>query len=398
MVKEQQIERTSTRFMVLAIILLVSSIGQVSSDLYMPSLPAMSKALMLSNHWVQFTVSVYMFGFCCSQLIYGPLSDAIGRKKPLIFGLILNIVGSALCALSPNIYLIYLGRLLQGLGVGAGTALGRAMLRDLFCGEHLAKYGSYVSMSTVLIFVTAPVLGGYIQTYAGWRFNFLFLTIYSILILILYTYKLGETNQHFTRENFSPRRMLDNSKQLLTSKQYLRFALCALLSYAGIMAWITAAPIVLQDHIGISAAEFGWIYLCAGAGFAGGGLMNASFVTRYGIQNMLIFGLILELCAGLTMSLLFLLGYMNIFVIVLPIFVFMLGTSFVFPNAVAGAFNPFPKIAGMAGAIFGFLQMFGGTISSSIISILPDHNQFPIGLAFTLLALIGLGFYYLLSE
>ena len=153
----------------LMIILLVSSLGQVTSDLYLPSLPSMAKGLDVNTNWIQFTIAIYMTGFSLSQLIYGPWSDAIGRRFPLLIGLSINFVGGLICWFSPNIYLLFLGRFIQGLGVGAANSLVRPILRDLFEKEELAIYNSYLAISGVFILSTAPVLGGYIQHYAGWR-------------------------------------------------------------------------------------------------------------------------------------------------------------------------------------------------------------------------------------
>jgi MFS family permease len=124
----------------LAVILLVSSLGQVTSDLYLPSLPYMADNLKVNAHWIQWTVVIYMVGFCLSQLIYGPWSDAIGRRTPLIIGLSINFMGGLICLFSGNIWILYLGRFFQGLGVGAANSLARPILRDLFEKEKLAVY------------------------------------------------------------------------------------------------------------------------------------------------------------------------------------------------------------------------------------------------------------------
>lgn len=376
--------------LVLGVILLISSIGQVMSDLYLPSLPSMAKDLKVDTTYIQFTVAVYMVGFCLSQLFYGPLSDAIGRRKPIILGLILCLIGSILCTIAENIWVIYTGRFLQGLGVGSGTALARAILRDLFSDETLAKHNSYIAMASIVILAIAPVLGGYIETYLGWRFNFIFLTMYGATTLVLFFFALNETNKHMHRENLIPKVIKRNLTELFTNRHFIRFALCPLLTYAGILAWLTAAPILLQETIGVSAVEFGYIYLLSGIGFVLGGFINAKRVETQGIEKMVVMGFILQLIAGLIMFISFIASYLNTLVIIVPVMLYMMGSSLVFPNSSAGALKSFPHFAGMAGAIFGFMQVLGGAIASNIFSVIHEENQLPMSIAFILTAGLGI--------
>ncbi|STY28356.1 multidrug resistance protein [Legionella wadsworthii] len=274
----------------------------------------------------------------------------------MLIGLSINFIGSLICWLSPNIYLLFLGRFIQGLGVGAGYSLARPILRDLFEKETLAVYNSYLAISTVVILTTAPILGGYIQQYAGWRYNFLFLSIYGFLILYFFYLNTPETSKFHHQDNFKIKVIIMNTKILLKSPIFLRFSLCPLLTYAGILAWITEAPIVLQEIVGLTPVQFGWIYIFSGIGFALGGFLNMKFVIKAGIERMMNIGFSSQLVAGLLMLLFYLFGYINTAVIVMPILLFMMGSSLVFPNSSAGALTPFPKIAGTAGVLFGLCK------------------------------------------
>lgn len=381
---------TNKGALLLFIILLIASLGQVSSDLYLPSLPSMAIYFNINSHFIQFTVAVYMIGFCLSQLVYGPWSDAVGRRVPLLTGLVINLAGGLICWLAPNIYFLLLGRLLQGLGVGAANALARPILRDLFEKEKLAIYNSYLALSSVLILSLAPLLGGYIQYYAGWRYNFLFLSMYGFFTLCLVFSKITETSQHHHKDNFKLKVLFKNAKSLLTNKVFMRFSLCALLTYAGILAWLTATPIILQEKMGLNAMQFGWLYIFTGFGFALGAILNINLVAHLGMHKMMQWGLYCQSFAGGFMLFFYLLGYFNVYVIVVPIIIFMMGTSMLFPNASASALTPFPKIAGMAGTLFGFMQILGGAISSSMISLLPNDNQFPLAIAFIVITSLSL--------
>ena len=383
------------RIGLLTLILLVSSLGQVTSDLYLPSLPNMAKSLSVDTNWIQFTIAIYMAGFSLSQLVYGPWSDAIGRRCPLLIGLSINLIGGLICWLSPNIYLLFLGRFIQGLGVGAGYSLARPILRDLFEKELLAVYNSYLAVATVVILTTAPILGGYIQQYAGWRYNFLFLSLYGFLILYLVYLKTPETSKFHHKDNLKIKIILMNTRILLKSPVFLRFSLCPLLTYAGILAWLTEAPIVLQEKVGLNPVQFGWIYIFSGIGFAMGGFLNMKFVTRFGIDRMMNLGFLSQLGAGLLMLCFYLLGYINTEVIVVPILLFMMGSSLVFPNSSAGALTPFPRIAGTAGALFGFMQTLGGAASSSVVALVHEKSQLPIAMVFIVTTLFSIMIFFI---
>jgi DHA1 family bicyclomycin/chloramphenicol resistance-like MFS transporter/DHA1 family 2-module integral membrane pump EmrD-like MFS transporter len=374
----------------LSIILLISSLGQVTTDLYLPSLPNMATSLDVNISWIQFSIAIYMLGFCVSHLVYGPWSDAIGRRIPLLTGLSINFIGGLICWFSPNIYLLLLGRCLQGLGLGAANSLARPILRDLFEKETLAIYNSYLAVSSVFILSIAPVIGGYIQHYLGWRFNFLFLSLYGLIVLYLFYFKIPETSTAHHHHNYKIKIMLMNAKTLLKSPIFLKFSLCPLFTYGGILAWLTAAPIVLQEKVGLSSVQFGWLYVLSGIGFGIGAFLNVKLVSRLLIKKMMELGFLCQLSAGGLMLFFYLLGYMNTYVIIVPIIIFMMGSSLVFPNSSAGALTPFPKIAGMAGALFGFIQILGGALSSSIIALTPNENQLPIAITFLITALLSL--------
>ncbi len=374
----------------LTILLLVSCLGQVASDLYLPSLPSIAKGFNIHMSLAQWTIAVYMFGFSISQLFYGPWSDSVGRRTPLIFGLSLNVVGGLICIFSVDIKVLLIGRLVQGLGAGAGTALVRSTLRDIFNKETLARYNSYLAISTVIILTLSPVIGGYIEHYSTWRYNFVFLTGLGLFVLIMYFFLIQETNQQRHADHFKMSGILFNMKTLLTHPVFLRFALCPFLTYGGILAWITAAPVVLQEKLGLSPVMFAWIYVIPGIGFAIGGFLNARWVERLGIDKMIYLGIWIQLLAGVLMLLLYEANYFNAWVIIIPVIIYMLGASLIFPNSSAGAFVPFAHIAGTAGAVFGCMQIAGGAISSSLLAIIHDENQQPMALAFIISALITL--------
>src|SRR3990167_885406 len=388
---EAFMRRENTLFIILV---LISTLGQVASDLYLPSLPAIAKNLDANFHAVKLTLSMYMIGFAISPLIYGPLSDGIGRHKSHILGLCLCLLGSVICLSAQSIQILIAGRLLQGIGAGAGSSLFRPILRDIFSGEKLAKYGSYSALVSVGALAFAPLLGGYLQHYIGWRANFIFLSGLTLLALLSVMFYIPETNKFLHPENLTLKKIKINLYTLLSSPIFMSYSFLNFLSYGAILAWLTSGPILLQHVVGLSPISFGWAYTLTGITFAMGAFINSQYVSRFGINTMLQFGILCVLVAGLSMLGLKLMGFINTIVIVGPAMLLLFGAPLIFNNAFAGAFQPFPHIAGIAGALFGTLTILGGAFTSSLLAIFQDKNQIPMALVIIACALLAFSIYY----
>ena len=362
------------------ILILSDTIGQFFSDLYLPSIPAMSKSLSVSVNTAQLTISVFMLGYCISSFWYGSISDTFGRKKPLLMGLILCFFGSVICAISTDIYSIIIGRLLQGLGAGSGMTVTPAIVRDCVEGKMMAKFSSYLTFANIIVIMIAPLIGGYLQKFFNWQASFYFLLIYAFAVLILVFAFLPETKQPEHRSKFNFSTYKDNIFELLSSRQFLGYMICLFASYGGILAWLTVGPVLMQEYLFLTPEKFGWICILEGIGYGLGALLNARLVTRFGIHNMLNVGTFFMIVGGVLMLILAWISYFNVFVIMLPLVCYMFGSAMIFPNSYAGALGSFLKIAGVASAILGGCQILGGYVSSMLMAFLPDDSQVPLAL------------------
>ena len=370
------------------ILVLTTTLGQFFSDLYLPSLPAISKAMSTTIGTTQLTITLYMLGYSVSALIYGPLSDTIGRKKPLIIGLSLCLIGSAICAFPQNIYILIFGRLLQGLGGGVGISVTQAIVRDTSKGSNLAKLNSYLAMANVVVIVSAPILGGYFQEYFNWHASFMFLLIYSIFVAFLVIFFVPETKSPDRRIKFKFTTYRNNLLVLLRSKNFVGCQLCLFALYGGIMAWMTAGPILLLEYLHLTPGQYGWTCCLCGVTYTCGAFLNAKLVLKVGIKNMLALGKFFLLLSSGIMLILAMLSYFNFFVIVLPIMLFMVGGAMFFPNTYAAALTPFGRIAGFASSLLVSSQIFGGFISSLAIAVLPCNTQFFLALILIICSII----------
>jgi len=367
----------------------ISCLGQISSDLYLPALPTIRHSFNTTEHWMQLTLAIYMFGFSLSHLIYGPLSDHYGRKKPLIVGMGICLFGALLCRFSPNVSTLISGRFLQGAGAGAGAAIFLSVLRDVYEGDRLAKISSFLGISRVLLLASAPLIGGYLLHYFNWQACFTFLIIYAAMCLVGTLFFFTETNLKKIPHEVTIKRIAKNVWGLLTHPVFMSYTFCVMLAFGGILAWLTTLPFLLQDVVKLTPIQFGWICAISGLFFIVGGVLNALFVEKCGLRKMLIIGLIIMFCGSVIMLIFGLMGIVDTVVIMVPVIIYILGSSFIFSNAYAGAMQPFAKMAGTTAAVFGFLQILGGAISSALMSMVHTYNQIPLAIILLLSAAIA---------
>ncbi len=366
------------------IIVFAACLTQFASDIYAPSLPAIAENLNTHINYVQWSMSIYLFGVAISQLIYGPISEGTGRKPPMIVGLIIMCAGSLVCLWAQTIEMVILGRLIQGCGAGACAALWRSVFRDVYSGEELAKYGSYLVIFVMFIIPAAPLLGGYFQEYFGWRANFVFMSLYSILAVLAVIFWFKETSIHHHPERLQASYIARTFHSLLTSRIFMGVTCAIFLSYGALFCWFTLGPVLLIQKAGLTPVEFGWLTaLGGGSAYALAGILNGKLVTRLGIPFMMRLGFFIMICSGVILVLAYNIFGMNVWTIAIPGILFYFGSTFIWPNAFATAFTPFGKIAGYAGALYGFMQISGGAVISWMVSFLPS-SQIILGITFIL--------------
>src|SRR3990167_8919454 len=231
--------------LIATIILLLMVVGQIGTDVYLASLPAIHSALNTSMSTVQYTFSIFLAGFALSQLFYGPLSDHFGRKPFILFGLLLYTTTALLCAASTTIVELLTARFFQGVGAGACTVIARAIMRDTFDGKDLNKMNIYQSMVWAMVPISAPLLGSYIQYYVGWRYNFLLLSVLSTFLLVICWFRLPETIK--IKENtISLKQILNDYRKIFYEKSffpYLIFSSCIVSLFS---VFNISAPLIIQ--------------------------------------------------------------------------------------------------------------------------------------------------------
>lgn len=371
--------------MIVPLILLLTTIEQFAIDVYLPSLPAMSDAFMVTPSVVQLTLTLYLLGFALSPLLFGPMSDRYGRRKILLAGMSVFLLASIVCAISPWINALLVARLLQGVGSGAIVVCSQSMVRDCFQGKRLVTVSSYMSMTWSFVPIIAPAIGGYVQDYLGWRANFILIALYAFLAFILLACFLPETMRTKPKPlQLGP--ILNKYLQFLADRHFIGYVFCTALTFAATIAFNTAAPFLFQQTLGLSAVAYGWLALLVALSYLFGTASNSVACRRVRPHSLIHCGLGLYFCGAIMLLLLALSGNVSVFSIALPIMVVLFAGGLIYPNAAALAFEPLQSDTGIASALYGGIQLLACALASAFVARIPETTALPLALI-----LLGIG-------
>jgi Bcr/CflA subfamily drug resistance transporter len=377
------------RRMVLLTIAILACLSAIASDIYTPSVPIIAQYMKVHTDLVQLTMAVFLAGVAASQLIYGPISDSWGRKKPLLLGMAIMFVGSTLSYAADDIHTLMWARLIQGLGAGAPACLFRSIFRDAFSGVELVKYGSYLGSILVFVVPVAPVIGGYLQHHFNWQASFMFINAYIALAFCFVVILYHDIKPDKGAQVGGLTKVRASFVQLLSHPHFIGYSMCALLSYGVLFSWVTAAPVLLIKHVGLSPSQFGWvIFASTSVSMAIAGLVNGRLVSSFGMAAMLRLGWRLIILGGLMLALSYALFGLTLWSLIVPICLVLFGNKFTFPCTFSGAMTPFGHMAGYAGALYGTLQITGGAIIGALVAYLPEDTPWPLVGIFVLCPLL----------
>ena len=374
---------SASRPALLLTLTLASSLGQIASTIYVPSLPAIAAGLDTTVTRVQFTFVGYLLAFAISMLVVGPVSDRYGRRRVMIFGVALSALGSIAAILSPTIELLIAARILQGVGLSAGMVVGRAVIRDLYGEGGAAQIIAGLSVVVTLLQAFAPIPGGYLQAWFGWRANFAAVAIITAVTLVLVFRHLPETR--LPDPSRSPRRaqlartIIASYRTLIGTRRFLAYALTATGAHAGFHIFVAGAPAVLINGFGIPPEDYGYYASLPPIGFLVGSLLSTRLTSRLGIDGLIAAGSAVLVPSGLVMVTLASLHVVNAYTIVGPMILICCGSGLITPNAIAGSLGVRVGIVGAASGLMSFIQMTGAAGATAALSLGASGN--PIVLA-----------------
>lgn len=333
----------------------LTAVGPLSTDMYLPSLPAIAAAFDADTGATQLTLSMHLIGFAGSQLFYGPLADRYGRRPVILGGFVLYIAGSLASLFVASIDQLILARLLQAVGGSASGVLARAIVRDLYEGPAAGQMLARMAAIMGLVPAIAPMLGGVIEAAYGWKMNFAVMAAFGVALALVVLTCLDETLPPERRQSAAPAAIFRHYRRLLMDRRYLRYLLIACVCFSGIFAFISGSSFVLQGLYGLTPVTYGLCFGAMAGGYITGSLTGGRLVRRIGIDKTLRVG---GFCACLG-GVLMLLGFLGIDMaaaIVAPMIIYGFAVGMTMPQSMAGALTPFPEIAGTASSLLGFLQ------------------------------------------
>ncbi|MBE0615972.1 MAG: multidrug effflux MFS transporter [Burkholderiales bacterium] len=350
----------------------------LSTDLNLASLPGLSRYFNSSVSQVQLTLSVFVAGFALAQLVLGPLSDRYGRRPVVLACCGIYVAAGIACMLADSMAVLLTARFFQAIGACGGTVVGRAIVRDTYGAGGTARMLGYLHAGVALAPILGPSLGGFLETWFGWRANFALLAGIGGALLAAVWLLLAETNLQRDPHATDAKPMLANYRTLLCDRRYAGYVLCLSCGYAGIFAFLSGASFIMIPVLGLSPQRFGMLYGLTVLGYVIGTMSAGRLSQKLGVDRMLKYGTPLALASGSAMLALALAGVQNLAALMVPMFFYLIAAGINLPNAMAGAIGPFPRMAGMASALMGFIQMAVGAGVGYVVGKLHDGSTVPM--------------------
>ena len=366
----------------------LTAFGPLSIDMYLPALPAISRDLVASESLIQLTLTACLIGLALGQLLAGPLSDTLGRRRPLLVGVAIYVLASLLCALAPSAILLVLFRLVQGLAGAAGIVIARAVVRDMYSGVPAARYFSRLILVMGVAPILAPVLGGQVLRVGSWHGIFLVLALVTALLFVSALVWLPETLPAHLRRAGSLRDTGRRFGIIARDTRFVGYALSAGLAFGAMFAYISGSPFVLQGIYHVSPQTFSVIFGLNALGFVVTSQINGSLVSRIAPSRLLMGGLIVTAIGGLALLGVLLVGGLGLAAVLVPLFVLVSSIGFVVPNATALALSRHAEAAGTGSALLGVIQSGIAAFGAPLVGLAGISSAVPMG---TVIAVAGAG-------
>ena len=361
---------------------LLSTFGPLSLDLYLPALPQLADDLNASASAAQLSITACLVGLAFGQLIAGPLSDRLGRRRPLIVGLVAFLLASVACALAPSVAILVLLRLIQGLAGAAGIVISRAIARDLYSGRSLMIFFSRLLLVAGLAPVIAPILGGQLSRIMSWRGIFGVLAGFGAVLLLAGLFGLRETLPPERRIVGGFRRTLQGYNTLLHDRFFVGCALSSGLAGASMFAYIAGSTFVLQRIYGMSPQGFSLVFGCISLGLVAAAQGGARLALVWPLTRVLGLGLTINLL-GATALLMTVISGLPLAALIGALVIMVCAVGLIFPTANALAMADYPDLAGTASSLQGLSQFVFGAVAAPLVGIAGDQTALPLGIVTT---------------
>jgi DHA1 family bicyclomycin/chloramphenicol resistance-like MFS transporter len=370
---------TTKKYLQLILILgSLTALGPFSIDMYLPGFSGIAKDLHTSVARVSMSLSSYFIGISAGQLLYGPLLDRFGRKKPLFIGLSVYILASLGCVYVTDIDLFIFLRFIQAIGSCAATVASVAMVRDLFPVKDIPKVFSLLMLVLGLSPMLAPTIGGYITEDYGWHTIFLILMFMGIAILTAAQIGLPNTYKPDTSISLKPKPIITNFLLVLKEPQFYTYAFTGAIAFSGLFTYVAASPIAFMDIYHVDAKTYGWIFAFMSVSFIGSSQLNSLLLKKFSSEQMIFSSLILQSVISIVFLVLSLNDLLGLYETIAMLFLFLGCLGISNPNTAGLTMAPFAKNAGSASALMGAIQLGLGALASFAVGIFVKNSVTPM--------------------
>ncbi len=360
------------------ILSLLLGLQPITTDLYLPALPALTEGFAAPMAQAQLTLTALLLAFGVSQLIWGPLSDRFGRRPILLIGLSAYVLASLASTLSPTMEMLIVWRTLQGAAMGAAVMCARAILRDLYTPAQGARVMSKALSGLGVIAFLSPPLGSLLSVWFNWRVALLMLAVFGALCLGLITLRFSETAPQKKADALQPATLARTWLGILRHPTFVAFSSLSIVSYGGLFTFLAASSFVFIEVLGWNTAQYGLLMSSNALAYLLGTFLCRHWLARFGVRRAVALAGALSLAGGTLMGTLALAGVSSGWAITLPQYLFMLGHGVHQPCSQSGAVGPFPQTAGAASALNGFLMMVAAFAMGSWLGQHMDGTVFPL--------------------
>lgn len=373
---------------VFGIYALVIAIGPLSIDMYLPAMPAIRRELGADVSQMHATMAVYLIGLAVGQLIYGPLSDAYGRKRPLLLGLAVYIAASVGCAMAISAQALIALRGLQALGACAGTVTIRAMIRDRHEPRDVARALSMLTAVMGVAPIVAPLLGSAVLAAFGWRAIFASLVLWAALMLMAVAWRLPETRLG-APGRFSLQSTWRSARRLILHGRFMRLAFAGAVTHSSLLAFLSSASMVFSDGYHLGASAIAGIFTFSGASYIAGAQANRMMLRYRQPVEVMRWGMAAHMVASISMVAVSLLERGGPLWLMPSIALLMGSVGIVAPNAAALALAPFRGRAGTAASLMGFMQYVLAASTALVVGLVSNGSALPLALALVVVGLLA---------
>ena len=382
-----KLDRLSKRMIIL--LAAVSALGPVGMQILLPALPVIKQTFDVSNDVAQLTLSLSMLAIAIGTLVYGPLSDKYGRKRVMLAGIVITLIGSIVCFIADSIVLLISGRFIQAFGGAVGLVLARAIVRDVYGADEAARVIATLVMVMVVLPMMSPALGGELMHQFGFESVFIIIAFASAIAFVFLFLWLPETlAKPIPFEGVKS--MLMTFSNLFASRVFCGYAFCVTFVSVVFFSFISAAPEIMVSVLKRPPTEYGYYFIMIPAGFMTGNYVARHFGKTISIDNMIAIGASIGIIGIVLALLLQFLDMNSPFALFLPIALAVLGNGITLPNAQAAAINEFPEYAGTASGLTGFLQMSVSSVAAQAVALIFNGTVYPLLGLMLLASLISL--------